>query len=269
MESEIQSSAQKLREQVKKLIMVPSLLVVLVGMIPLLAFRIDEINSIIVKSSKLVVTQIDIQTVSISEEMYFNSVDALKRRLQFISKSSDSHLKAFTSLCMTFSIGEKEYSVDDCILGESTKLTYPVFLGEEKVGSIGYEVQVTPLFWVMETSKIFILFFIGFGCLRLFQTVLLRRMQGEIVIPLLEEIARKNRAEAVVKFTKMIAHDVKRPIVLAKMAVNLIDNIGSLEQLRQMKPKLINNIEKASDEVLSMLKDITLVGMNSNQAKCH
>ena len=69
MESEIQSSAQKLREQVKKLIMVPSLLVVLVGMIPLLAFRIDEINSIIVKSSKLVVTQIDIQTVSISEEM--------------------------------------------------------------------------------------------------------------------------------------------------------------------------------------------------------
>jgi DNA-binding NarL/FixJ family response regulator len=58
----------------------------------------------------------------------------------------------------------------------------------------------------------------------------------------------------------VIAHDVKRPIVMATMIVNILENIKSISELESLIPMFRSNLKKATDDISGVLEDITLIG---------
>jgi signal transduction histidine kinase len=86
-----------------------------------------------------------------------------------------------------------------------------------------------------------------------------RLLQAEV----LEHEIDKSRAFAAL--TTMLAHDVRRPLAVTKMAVDMLKTVTSMPALKRMIKKIVPEIDRASAGVEGLILDVMELGRGSEQ----
>jgi signal transduction histidine kinase len=73
------------------------------------------------------------------------------------------------------------------------------------------------------------------------------------------------KSRAFAALTTMLAHDVRRPLAVTKMAVDMVKDIGDLNGLKAWSDKIIPEIDRASSSVESLLQDVMELGRDGSQ----
>jgi signal transduction histidine kinase/DNA-binding NarL/FixJ family response regulator len=217
--------------------------------------------------SNLLLSETEKQINFISEDIYFHNNDAIKRRLTAITESAIRSLSIGTDNVQTCrTVYDKNMQLlfavpENCKLPHSSiesKITANI--GNEIVGYVVTTLEISNYVWLKDLFLAITLLVFVTLVLMFLQFVLLRKLNSQIVLPLIEEISDKSRHETISNMTRMIAHDVRRPISLATMGVNVLENMNDPGKLKEFLPVLKDNVNKAASEVEGMLKDILYAG---------
>lgn len=85
--------------------------------------------------------------------------------------------------------------------------------------------------------------------------LMVRRVETQILNPLLEKITEDGRNAAIVETTRMVAHDIRKPFQVMKLALNtLLESKNEL--VRRIGVQLCADIEGSVRKVNAMLQDI-------------
>jgi len=85
--------------------------------------------------------------------------------------------------------------------------------------------------------------------------VLVRRVETQILNPLLEKITEDGRNAAIAETTRMVAHDIRKPFQVMKLALNtLLESKNEL--VRRVGVQICADIEGSVRKVNAMLQDI-------------
>lgn len=72
-----------------------------------------------------------------------------------------------------------------------------------------------------------------------------------------------DRSRAFAALTTMLAHDVRRPLAVTKMAVDMLKSAGSMAAVKQLSKKIIPEIERASIGVEGLIMDVMELGRDN------
>jgi signal transduction histidine kinase/CheY-like chemotaxis protein len=84
-------------------------------------------------------------------------------------------------------------------------------------------------------------------------------VRRKVVDPLLDEIRLKSRDTAIVQTTQMLAHDVRRPFSIMKVALSLLENVKDpmeFDAILKTVKEEVGSSQRAVDSMLSDLLDI-------------
>jgi signal transduction histidine kinase/FixJ family two-component response regulator len=68
---------------------------------------------------------------------------------------------------------------------------------------------------------------------------------------------------AIAQMTQMLAHDVRKPLTMAKMAVDLLSGATTVDEIQSMRAGLILDVDRAIDNANGLITDVMEIGSHS------
>jgi signal transduction histidine kinase/CheY-like chemotaxis protein len=197
----------------------------------------------------------------IASDSYFKRSTAIELRLREYANRFIAS-KSLEGVCFRVQIHQLE-DLKQCIYADNTPAAdptswqeIPIIVGSESIGTFQFGfVQRSIALYVMTPELIWALL-IGLLSTALLLITLERLIDARLVAPMLEQIKLSSRDAAIVKTTQMLAHDVRRPFNLIRMAMETLSSMRSVEQMASIIPKFNERIGEALRSVDSMLGDI-------------
>lgn len=143
----------------------------------------------------------------------------------------------------------------DVIFTSNAFVSTPILIGETEIARIDQSVirpttlrdLFPPVLWLTMLLAVIGATFA--------HRVLVRRVETQILKPLLEKITEDGRNAAIAETTRMVAHDIRKPFQVMKLALNtLLESKNEL--VRRVGIQICSDIEGSMRKVNAMLQDI-------------
>ena len=77
------------------------------------------------------------------------------------------------------------------------------------------------------------------------------------------DLVRQQRLEAIARTTQMLAHDVRKPFSLIRIAASLMAGSKTVDEAKEIAEEVMPEVDAALESVTGMLQDVLLFGGNS------
>ncbi len=143
----------------------------------------------------------------------------------------------------------------DLILENHAFSSTPIKIGEKKIAHIDQAAIRPTTFHDLFPPILWLTIFLAMLGATFAHRVLVRRVEAQILNPLLEKITEDGRNAAIAETTRMVAHDIRKPFQVMKLALNtLLESKNEL--VRRVGVQLCADIEGSVRKVNAMLQDI-------------
>jgi signal transduction histidine kinase/ActR/RegA family two-component response regulator len=198
------------------------------------------------------------QSGLITNEFYLGQEKGLKLRLDSFSKSATERFPEFDFCFAVIPLDQKQ------VLGMAPKCygngfrgkTHLVSLLEIQIGKINYGVKramaharyiSSDVLWAAIVS-----FLSGLG-IQYFIVTLLRK---SLVVPFVENTSLLAEQRAIARTTQSLAHDIRRPFSMLKMAFDAFESAITPEEAQENVREVLPEVDRAMASVEGMLQDI-------------
>jgi signal transduction histidine kinase len=93
-----------------------------------------------------------------------------------------------------------------------------------------------------------------------------RRLQENVIAPLLKNIAENERSSAIAETVQMVAHDVRKPFLAVRAAMDSLRLAKNQADYDAMRTKYMPDIERSVTAVNALLADVLEMGSKRNHA---
>lgn len=201
-----------------------------------------------------------------SEDVFLNSDQGIRLRVDsLLSDWKDKYPSVQACIRIEYAIpGQASKKIKGCSLNaadadvifESHSFTStPITIGEKEIAHIDQAtIRPTtladlfpPILWLTIVLAVLGATFA--------HRVLVSRVETQILNPLLEKITEDGRNAAIAETTRMVAHDIRKPFQVMKLALNtLLESKNEL--VRRVGVQICSDIEGSVRKVNAMLQDI-------------
>jgi signal transduction histidine kinase len=206
------------------------------------------------------------QETQIAQEIYLGQIDGLRLRLISILDSWKSKYPG-TEACLEFKVSPPSGSLvlfGGCATGVATAdvLTpsipfeeYEVLAGGKVLAELHYAVVRYTGFFDLFPPLMIGALFVSLIAAVLSHSLLVKRIEGSVLRPLLEKITQDERNTAIADTTRMLAHDIRKPFHLLQLAAVRLSQ-DKIQRVKELGVSLNTEVQRNIKSVDSMIRDI-------------
>lgn len=200
----------------------------------------------------------------LAEDVYLK-LDTLQLRRQMLQDSIGDKAELSLVIEPVSATGSasglnRESHWDEMTRSDEDVLRAPLYFGDRPLGFAVLQVR-----WMDDTGQAFY-YYLGATVAMMVSLalVVLVALRRKVYQPLLTNVLSLQRTAAIAQTTQMLAHDIRRPFSLLKMALQVLPRVKDLSQAKEFIDKLTPELNKAISSVEGMIGDIMEMGSSQS-----
>lgn len=214
------------------------------------------------------------QETQFAQELYLGLEPALKLRIDSIVKDwSKKHPEMDVCVHLSILFGKSSgKALEGCNQRSSSLTSYSISdartikFGEKALANLDFSLSrsmnVLDLFPPIILASLLASLVIAFVSYQ----VLIRRIERGVLNPLLEKLSEEERNSAIANTTQMLAHDIRKPFSILRLALERLKNSQSKEA-QTLGSEVSEQVSSSLESVDSMLQDILDISRNMEPSK--
>ncbi|MEZ4749144.1 MAG: HAMP domain-containing sensor histidine kinase [Bdellovibrionota bacterium] len=199
-------------------------------------------------------------------DVFLNSSQGIQLRMDsLLSEWREKYPSVQACIRIEYGIpGKAPQKIKGCSLGSADAdaifknhafTSTPIRIGEKEIAHIDQAAIRPTTFRDLFPPVLWLTIFLAVLGATFAHRVLVRRVEAQILNPLLDKITEDGRNAAIAETTRMVAHDIRKPFQVMKLALNtLLESKNEL--VRRVGVQLCTDIEGSVRKVNAMLQDI-------------
>jgi signal transduction histidine kinase len=211
------------------------------------------------------------QETAFAQEVFLNLEPAIELRIQGIVKDwAKKHPDMEVCVRMSLLHGlSKGKTLEGCspklekrgLFQEGLSEERVIHVGEKTLASLRFSLIRPTLFLDLFPPLILTSLLLSLLIAFVSYQLLIRRIEKSVLTPLLEKLSQEERNSAVAHTTKMLAHDIRKPFSIVRLALDKLTS-SHHPQVRSVGQEIAGEVVTSLDSVDSMLTDILDISRN-------